>query len=162
MFKTTGTILRFTMILIAFSTLIGCGKDDEPKEGCNDPEAENYDFDVEINNNTCVYLADAFRGNYIARDTAYDEAGEVAATRVLSFSVSKTGNKQIETFGFEIGGCEGTILLNLSKTSFVPLRDCSESNFIGKIEGTSLIYQYEFSINSMVTYSYSGVATKQE
>ncbi len=80
----------------------------------------------------------------------------------MSVSVSKTEKKQIETFGFEIGGCDSNLRFNLSQTSFVPLRDCSQKNFIGKIEGTTLIYQYDFSINPMVTYSYSGVGIQQE
>ncbi len=64
MLKTTFIILRVTLIFTILFTLTSCGKD-EAKEGCNDPEAENYDSEVEINNSTCVYLADTFRGNYI-------------------------------------------------------------------------------------------------
>ncbi len=156
---------RLLILTIVISTVfINCGKEEkEMVRGCMDVDAENFNPAAEIEDNSCTYFADAFVGNYIANDTAFFiGTNEVASTRIISFVVSRVGNRQIQTIGFELGGCEQMLNFNLSNTSFVPLEDCSEDNFIGKIEGTTFLYSYEFQINPMDRYAYRGVAIKQE
>lgn len=47
--------LILASMAILFIACASCNKDDDPKEGCTDPAAKNYDANAEIDKGNCIY-----------------------------------------------------------------------------------------------------------
>ncbi len=82
--KTSGLLPLAVAILLATTLFVACKKYKDPtppkitftSEYCNIPAAVNYnwDFPGNVNNNICIYPADAFAGNYRFFDSVLDNA----------------------------------------------------------------------------------------
>ena len=57
-------LIVLCMLMASVFVIQSCGDDDV--EGCTDINAENYDPEATIDNNTCIYARDKFIGEYVA------------------------------------------------------------------------------------------------
>ena len=71
------------VIMASFIMLSAC------KEGCTEETAINYDSKVKYDDGTCIYYADAWKGNYVgaAIDTFYYLDTIVKVERAISFKI---------------------------------------------------------------------------
>ena len=147
--------LGIILPLVALMAVSSCKKD-EPKEGCTDAQAENYDSSAEEDNGSCTYARTKFTGNYNANENC--DSGNFTYVTVITNSTAGVDQIVINNlgdFGVNVRATVSGANININDTQ-------GGINFSGSgsIAGNTLTIIYTASANGQ-TDSCTATCIKQ-
>lgn len=103
--------MRIVFLVVVFFSFIACKKYKDPKpftdsriknKYCNDPSAINYNWNFPgvPDNNTCIYPAQIFSGNYQFFDTVVNEFGAYQTSDSFAIHIAQIDTVHLQISGF--------------------------------------------------------------